>query len=104
MQVHHDDGPWSIRSIEGAVTPRACTARPKGVHNFSIYASLQREQPKIALEISRRHRQRLTLSWFSSSRMHYTESRVSRRGQMSVSIIPFWRHRRWTVVYLARTH
>ncbi|KAG1742069.1 hypothetical protein EDD22DRAFT_306684 [Suillus occidentalis] len=62
------DGPCSIRSIEGAVTPHAFTARPKGVHNFSIYASLQREQPKIALEISCRHRQRLTLSWCSSSR------------------------------------
>ncbi|KAG1726861.1 hypothetical protein EDD22DRAFT_439268 [Suillus occidentalis] len=66
------DGPCSIRVIEGAVTPRACTARPKGVHNSSIYARLQQEQPKIALEISFRHRQRLTLSWCSSSRVRYT--------------------------------
>ncbi|KAG2742432.1 hypothetical protein P692DRAFT_20217937 [Suillus brevipes Sb2] len=64
------DGPCSIRSIEGVVTPRACPAKPKRVHilvsitprldlceidffqNFSIYASLQREHLKIALEIS----------------------------------------------------
>ncbi|KAG2751624.1 hypothetical protein P692DRAFT_20886930, partial [Suillus brevipes Sb2] len=26
------DGPCSTRVIEGAVTPRACTARPKRVH------------------------------------------------------------------------
>ncbi|KAG1760474.1 hypothetical protein EDD22DRAFT_78480 [Suillus occidentalis] len=66
------DGPCFIRVIEGAVTPRACTARPKGVHNSSIHARLQQEQPKIALEIGFRHRQRLTLSWCSSSRVRNT--------------------------------
>ncbi|KAG2739198.1 hypothetical protein P692DRAFT_20403514 [Suillus brevipes Sb2] len=28
------DGPCSTRVIEGAVTPRVCTARPKRVHIF----------------------------------------------------------------------
>ncbi|KAG1760486.1 hypothetical protein EDD22DRAFT_78571 [Suillus occidentalis] len=66
------DGPCSMRVVEGAAMPRACTARPKGVHNSLIHARLQQEQPKIALEICFRHRQRLTLSWFSSSRVRNT--------------------------------
>ncbi|KAG1754129.1 hypothetical protein EDD22DRAFT_229494 [Suillus occidentalis] len=67
-------GRWSLfhKIIEGAVTPGACTAMPKGVHNSSMNARLQQEQPKIALEISFQHRQRLTLSWCSSSRVRYT--------------------------------
>ncbi|KAG1767389.1 hypothetical protein EDD22DRAFT_303075 [Suillus occidentalis] len=75
--VMPQDGPCSIRVIEGAVTPRACPARPK--RNFSIYYTrLQREHPKIVLEMSCRHRDR-------------------QRGSR------FWRYKRWTMVYLART-
>ncbi|KAG2744687.1 hypothetical protein P692DRAFT_20837303 [Suillus brevipes Sb2] len=65
------DGPCSIRGIEGADTPRACSARPKKIdlfQNSSIYASLRQEHPKIALEISSRYRQQLTLSWCPSGR------------------------------------
>jgi hypothetical protein len=86
------DGFCSIRVIEGAVTPRACPARPRMAHmlqvvsiashldlcyiglfqNSSIYARLQREHPKIALEINHRHRQRLTLCRCSSSPVRIT--------------------------------
>jgi hypothetical protein len=53
------NGPCFIRVIGEIVMPRA----------LAHFASLQREHPKIALEISCRHRQRLTLSWCSSTRM-----------------------------------
>ncbi|KAG2754956.1 hypothetical protein P692DRAFT_20720985, partial [Suillus brevipes Sb2] len=55
------DDPCSIRFIEGAVTPRACTARPKRVHifNSSVYASQQQEHLGNRIGNSCRNRQRL---------------------------------------------
>ncbi|KAG2749807.1 hypothetical protein P692DRAFT_20731436, partial [Suillus brevipes Sb2] len=92
------DGPCSIRVIEGAVTPRTCTARPKWVHiiNSSIYASLQQEHLGNRIGISCRNRQRLELSWSSSrcTAILTSQLRVLRRDQISVSIVLFWRHKR----------
>ncbi|KAG2754869.1 hypothetical protein P692DRAFT_20828246, partial [Suillus brevipes Sb2] len=69
-------GPCSIRVIEGAVTPRACTARPKRIDLFqhsSIYASLHQEHLGNRIGNSCQNRQRLELSWSSSSPMRTLE-------------------------------
>ncbi|KAG2745055.1 hypothetical protein P692DRAFT_20743316 [Suillus brevipes Sb2] len=112
------NGPCSIRVIEGAVTPRACTARPKNsTQDCSSWQPCNKNTPSIALETSLRQHQRLKLSWCSSGRLrnngcklklrstliqsrassfclmfyrstYSTQSRVLRRDQTFISIMP----------------
>ncbi|KAG2748031.1 hypothetical protein P692DRAFT_20738228, partial [Suillus brevipes Sb2] len=101
------DGPCSTRVIEKAVTPQTCTAKSnfylfQSHHAYTcnslIYASLQQEHLGNRIGNSCRNRQRLELSW-SHRNTHF----ILRRDQICGPSCRFWRYKRWTVVYLART-
>ncbi|KAG2739914.1 hypothetical protein P692DRAFT_20337679 [Suillus brevipes Sb2] len=88
------NGPCSTGGIGETVMPWANQAWPK---RLLIFASLQKNTLKIALEISCQHRQRLKLSWCSSNRMRNNGLQIEikstliqclRQDQTSICIIP----------------
>ncbi|KAG2745885.1 hypothetical protein P692DRAFT_20690504, partial [Suillus brevipes Sb2] len=94
------NGPCSIRVIEGAVTPRTCPARLMRVHILVSITSRFKLDLCLLDDYTVSFRTPRFMRACSSA--DFTQSRVLRRNQMSVSIMPFWRYKRWTVAYLAR--